>query len=86
MNAVEKASSAFFNHLISSSLFTGILVPVIGLFQADIISPHRVDNNLLPALVSVLVIILNNYQKYELALVTYFVLFPFFICINYIME
>jgi signal transduction histidine kinase len=84
MNAVEKSKLGIFNHLNFFQFITGILVPVIGLLQADKFPVGGWIIICLPALVSVLVLVLNSYHKHELALLTYFVLYPFFICFNYI--
>ena len=84
MSSVEKSKLGIFNHLNFFQFITGILVPVIGLVQADKFPITGWITICLPALVSVLVLVLNYYQKHELALLTYFVLYPFFICINYI--
>ncbi len=84
MNAVEKSKLGIFNHLNFFQFITGILVPVFGLFAADKFPVGGWIIVCLPALVSVLVLVLNYYHKHELALLTYFVLYPFFICINYI--
>ena len=84
MNSVEKSKLGIFNHLNFFQFITGILVPIIGLLQAERFPVGGWIIVCLPALVSVLVLVLNHYQKHELALLTYFVLYPFFICINYI--
>ena len=84
MTAVEKSKLGIFNHLNFFQFVTSILVPVLGLLQADKFPLSGWIIICLPALVSVLVLILNSYHKHELALLTYFVLYPFFICFNYI--
>jgi two-component system sensor histidine kinase/response regulator len=84
MSSVEKSKLGIFNHLNFFQFITGILVPIIGLLQADKFPVSGWIIICLPALVSVLVLILNNYHKHELALLTYFILYPFFICFNYI--
>jgi signal transduction histidine kinase len=84
MSSVEKSKLGIFNHLNFFQFITGILVPVIGLLHAERFPVSGWIIVCLPALVSVLVLVLNNYHKHELALLTYFVLYPFFICFNYI--
>ena len=84
MSSVEKSKLGIFNHLNFFQFITGILVPVIGLLQADKFPVSGWIIICLPALVSVLVLVLNNYHKHELALLTYFILYPFFICFNYL--
>ena len=83
MNSVEKSKLGIFNHLNFFQFITGIIVPVIGLIQADKFPIGGWIIVCLPALVSIFVLVLNSYHKHELALLTYFVLYPFFICINY---
>jgi two-component system, sensor histidine kinase and response regulator len=84
MNSVERSKLGIFNHLNFFQFITGILVPVIGLFHADKFPASGWVIVCLPALVSVVVLVLNSYHKHELALLTYFVLYPLFICFNYI--
>src|SRR5258706_6831817 len=84
MSAVEKSKLRIFNHLNFFQFITGILVPFIGLIHVEKFPVEGWIIVCLPALVSVLVLVLNTYHKHELALLTYFVLYPFFICINYI--
>ena len=84
MSVVVKSKLAIFNQLNFFQFITGILVPFIGLFGAEKFPFTGWIIICLPALVSVLVLILNHHRKHELALLTYFVLYPFFICVNYI--
>jgi two-component system sensor histidine kinase/response regulator len=84
MSAVEKSKLGIFNLLNFFQFITGILVPVIGLLKAGSFPVFGWIIVCLPALVSIVVLILNNYRQHEIALLTYFVLYPLFICINYI--
>lgn len=84
MTAVEKSKLSIFNQLNFFQFITGILVPVIGMLHASRFPVGGWIIVCLPALVSILVLVLNYYHKHELALLTYFVLYPFFICFNYI--
>jgi two-component system, sensor histidine kinase and response regulator len=84
MGAIEKSKLRIFNHLNFFQFVTGILVPLFGLVNADKFPVGGWIIVCMPALVSVFVLILNHYNKHEWALLTYFVLYPFFICINYI--
>jgi len=84
MSAVEKSKLGIFNQLNFFQFVTGILVPVLGLLKADRFPLGGWIIVCLPALVSILVLVLNHYRKHDLALLTYFVLYPFFICFNYI--
>lgn len=84
MSSVEKSKLGIFNQLNFFQFVTGILVPVLGLLRADKFPLGGWIIVCLPALVSILVLVLNHYRKHDLALLTYFVLYPFFICFNYI--
>src|SRR5262245_49874875 len=84
MSSVERSKLGIFNHLNFFQFVTGILVPVIGLTHADKFPFFGWITVCLPALVSVLVLVLNHHRRHELALLMYFVLYPFFICVNYI--
>lgn len=84
MSPIEKSKLGIFNSLNFFQFITGILVPCIGLIGAQKFPASGWIIVCLPALVSVLVLILNYYHKHELALLTYFVLYPFFICFSYI--
>ena len=84
MSAVERSKLQIFNRLNFFQFVTGVLVPFVGLIYADKFPVEGWVFVCLPALVSVFVLVLNNYHRHELALLTYFVLYPFFICINYI--
>src|SRR5258705_3866029 len=84
MTSVERSKLAIFNQLNFFQFITGVFVPSFGLLNAEKFPLSGWAVVCLPALVSVLVLVLNNYRKHELALLTYFVLYPFFICVNYI--
>jgi signal transduction histidine kinase len=84
MNSVEKSKLGIFNHLNFFQFITGIIVPVIGLLGATKFPVSGWIIICLPALVSIVVLVLNAYHKHELALLTYFALYPLFICFCYI--
>ena len=84
MNAQEKSKLGIFNHLNFFQFITGILIPAIGLFHADKFPLSGWLMACLPALVSVVVLVLNAQHKHQLGLVTYFVFYPVFICFSYI--
>ncbi|MBL7741359.1 MAG: HAMP domain-containing histidine kinase [Chitinophagaceae bacterium] len=84
MTLQERSKLGIFNHLNFFQFITGIIVPVVGLLNA-----HRFPASgwlivCMPALVSIGVLILNSYRLHQLALLAYFVLYPLFICVNYI--
>ncbi|MDP4264013.1 MAG: HAMP domain-containing sensor histidine kinase [Bacteroidota bacterium] len=84
MSPIEKSKLGIFNSLNFFQFITGIVVPVMGLISAQKFPASGWIIVCLPALVSVFVLVLNYCHKHELALLTYFVLYPFFICFNYI--
>src|SRR5689334_16548897 len=62
MSAVEKSKLQIFNRLNFFQFVTGILVPFAGLFYAEKFPVEGWVFVCLPALVSVLVLVLNNYH------------------------
>jgi two-component system sensor histidine kinase/response regulator len=83
MTAQEKSKLVIFNYLNFFQFITGIIVPVIGLFNAHKFPAIGWVIVCMPALVSVGVLILNAYKMHQVALLAYFVLYPLFICVNY---
>src|SRR5262245_13951315 len=81
MSPAEQSKLRIFNQLNFFQFITGIIVPVAGLLNASKFPITGWIVICLPALVSILVLVLNHYRRHELALLTYFVLYPFFICI-----
>jgi two-component system, sensor histidine kinase and response regulator len=84
MSPQEKSKLGIFNHLNFFQFITGIIVPVVGLFNAQKFPVSGWLVVCMPALVSIGVLVLNAYRKHQLALLAYFVLYPLFICVNYI--
>jgi two-component system, sensor histidine kinase and response regulator len=84
MNAVEKSKLGIFNHLNFFQFITGILVPLIGLLHADKFPLSAWFIGCLPALVSIVVLVLNARYQQQTALLVYFVFYPVFICLSYI--
>ncbi|HUQ97618.1 MAG TPA: HAMP domain-containing sensor histidine kinase, partial [Chitinophagaceae bacterium] len=80
----EKRKLGIFNQLNFLQLLAGILIPVVGLFPNKMLPASVCFIACLPALLSLLALIFNHLRKYELALLTYFILYPFFTCIVYI--
>jgi two-component system, sensor histidine kinase and response regulator len=73
-----------FNVINTFQLFTGILVPIIGLMNHKALPANAWLIACLPAIVSFLVLYLNYRQQYFTALLSYFILYPFFTCIVYL--
>ena len=79
----EKRKLRIFNQLNFFQLVAGIITPAIA-----IMSPKFPVEDwyiaMSPALISIVVLILNAYYKYEAALLCYFISYPVFTCILYI--
>jgi signal transduction histidine kinase len=84
MTVQERSKLRIFNQLNFFQLITGIIVPVVGLLNAQKFPASGWIVVCLPALVCVGVLVLNHYQKHQEALLAYFILYPLFICVNYI--
>src|ERR1700752_1626740 len=63
----DKSKLGIFNLLNFFQFITGMIIPVIGLFHADKIPRAGWIMACLPALVSLVVLLLNSYRKYEAA-------------------
>jgi signal transduction histidine kinase len=83
MDEYDKGKLGIFNQLNFFQLLTGILLPIAGLFNHKQLPAGAWIVACLPALVSVLVLYLNKKYKYEAALISYFILYPFVTCIVY---
>ncbi|MBK5272387.1 MAG: HAMP domain-containing histidine kinase [Bacteroidia bacterium] len=83
MEEYEQRKLGIFNQLNFFQLVTGILIPVVGLFNDKDLPSGSWVVACLPALVSVLALYLNKLYKHEAALFSYFILYPFITCIVY---
>lgn len=83
MEEYDQRKLSIFNQLNFFQLLTGILIPAIGLINTKNIPAGLWIAACLPAMVSILVLYLNKKQKYEAAIFTYFLLYPFVTCIVY---
>lgn len=77
----ELQKLSIFNQVNFFQLLTGLFIPFAGLFQNKQFPAGAWVVACLPALVSVLVLYLNKLYKYEAALVSYFILYPFVTCV-----
>lgn len=84
MTAQEKSKLGIFNHLNFFQFITGIIIPVVGLLNANKFPASGWVIVSMPALVSIGVLTLNYYNRHQLALLAYFIFYPLFICVNYI--
>ena len=84
LEAYERRKLGIFNLLNFFQLITGIVIPVIDLLTipGPPVSVWAVA--MLPALVSLIVLVLNAKFHYKAALLVYFILYPVFTCIIYI--
>ena len=84
MGDYEKRKLGVFNQLNFFQLLTGILIPLMGLLHQDKVPLGAWIVACLPACTSGAVLFLNHFKKYEAALLTYFIVYPFFTCIVYL--
>lgn len=84
MSAQERIKLGIFNQLNFFQLITGLTVPVFGLLNAERLPSGGWLIVCLPALVSIVVLILNYLRFYQEALMAYFIFYPVFICFSYI--
>lgn len=78
MNYYEQRKLGVFNQLNFFQLVTGIFIPVLGLFHKDNIPASAWILACLPSTISIAALVLNNLQKHQSALLSYFILYPFF--------
>jgi two-component system sensor histidine kinase/response regulator len=74
----QKRKLGIFNTINLMQIIAGTLIPVIGLAGNPRMGISGLIVACLPSLVSLLVFYLNQLQKYELALLFYFILYPVF--------
>jgi len=84
MDDHEKKKLGIFNQLNFYQLITGILVPIIALVSSKKFPVGEWYIVTLPALISILVLVLNSIYKYQAALLCYFIFYPVFTCVIYI--
>ena len=84
MEDFEKRKLGVFNQLNFFQLITGIIVPIAGLIRNRQFPPMAWAVACIPALISIWVLYLNSRRLYYIALLAYFVLYPFATCIVYL--
>ena len=84
MDDYEKRKLGIFNKLNFLQLLTGIIIPVTGFFRVETLPFGVWAMACLPALASIIILYLNYQRKYEVALLSYFILYPFLTCIVYL--
>lgn len=76
LGSYEKRKLGIFNIMNVIGLVTGTIVPLAGLLNNDHFPPLIWLIACSPALISALTLTANHYQKYELARMLYFILYP----------
>ncbi len=86
LGSYEKRKLGIFNFMNFLGLLTGVVMPFAGLYTKDQfpLLAHIVAAS--PAFISLLVLLFNNFQKYELARMLYFTLYPVATCVIYAMR
>ncbi|HEV3324339.1 MAG TPA: HAMP domain-containing sensor histidine kinase [Puia sp.] len=86
LGSYEKRKLGIFNFMNFLGLLTGIIMPFAGLYTKDQfpLLAHIVAAS--PAFISLIVLLLNYFEKYELARVLYFTLYPIATCVIYAMR
>jgi len=84
MNDHEKSKLGIFNHLNFFQLITGVVVTIFGMIYGGKIPMGGWLLACMPPLTSVVVLVLNSRQKYQEALLVYFIFYPVFTCFCYI--
>ncbi len=84
MDDYEKRKLGIFNQLNFLQLITGFIIPMFGLLRNGSLSFSIWLTACLPAVTSIIILYLNHRRKYEAALLSYFILYPFLTCIVYL--
>jgi signal transduction histidine kinase len=86
LGSYEKRKLGIFNFMNFLGLLTGIIMPFAGLYTKDQfpLLAHVAASS--PAFISLIVLLFNYFEKYELARVLYFTLYPIVTCIIYAMR
>jgi len=80
----EKRKLGIFNQLNFFQFITGIITPVATFLTSKNFSAEGKYIAILPAFISLLVLALNFFRKYQAAFLCYFILYPVFTCVIYI--
>ena len=87
MDDYEKRKVRIFNLLNVLGFLIGIFLPIIGLSVANIDLPTFAwIITFSPAMVSILVLILNHYRLHEYAILSYFILYPILTALVYLVS
>ncbi len=84
MDDHERRKLRIFNVLNVLGFLIGIFLPIVGMSVADIkLSPFAWIVTFSPAMVSIMVLILNYFKKHEIAILSYFILYPILTALVY---
>lgn len=78
MDEYERRKLRVFNLLNFFQLLSGILIPLIGLWQNNSLPIKIWLLACLPSLISISALVFNHFKKYQTSQLTYFILYPFF--------
>lgn len=78
MSYYEKRKLGVFNQLNFFQLFTGLLIPLIGWLHNDNLPTSAWVLSCLPSVISISALAFNYSKKHQAALLSYFILYPFF--------
>lgn len=78
MEDYEKRKLSIFNQLNFLQLFAGLFIPLMGLIHKDNLPFSAWLLACFPCSISMVVLLLNYWKKYEAARLCYFILYPFF--------
>ncbi len=84
MEEYDQRKLRIFNQVNFFQLLIGLLFPITGMLMSRGLPASAWLVACLPALVSLLVLFLNHEKRQEMALVVYFILYPFFTCVVYL--
>lgn len=84
MEEYDQRKLSIFNKLNFFQLLSGFFIPIIGIFSSPNLNASMWLIACLPAFVSAAVLFFNSRQKHEIALLVYFILYPFFTCVVYL--
>lgn len=84
MDELEKTKLGIFNQLNFFGLVGGIVAPIAGIFDHSKLPALAWIIACSPAIISVLVFWLNSKRRYEIAMISYFILYPVFTSLVYV--
>jgi two-component system, sensor histidine kinase and response regulator len=86
LGSYEKRKLGIFNVMNILGLSAGILIPLVGLFSKDHFPPLVWIAAVSPAFIGLVVLTANHFERYELARLIYFTLYPLVTTLPYAMR